>query len=405
MSVRIVGNRIAAVGPDGTVGPAEGQQVLDAKGKMVLPGLWDMHVHLGEWDDGLLHMAAGVTTVRDLANDIDHLEELVPRFESGDLIGPHVLKAGFIDGRGPYQGPTKVFADTPEEAKADVQRYKDLGYVQIKIYSSVKPELVPVIAAEAHRLGMRVSGHVPAFMTMQQAVERGYDEVQHANFWFLNFLFDTVKDTRTPDRFIAVAQHAAELDLNSERVRAFVKLLQDHRTVVDPTVNAFGEMFLGRPGVMSPPLAEIADRLPPQVRRGAIGGGLPVPEGMDQRYRDSYAAMLRMLKMLYDAGIPIVAGTDSLAGFVLHSELEQYVAAGIPAPKVLQIATLGAARVMKRDAETGSVAPGKAADVILVDGDPTTRIADIRRVVAITQGGNLYDAGAVYAALGVRPAI
>jgi imidazolonepropionase-like amidohydrolase len=404
MSVRIVGNRIAGVGPDGTLGSSSGQQILDAKGKMVLPGLWDMHVHLGDWDDGLLHMAAGVTTVRDLANDIDHLADLVPRFESGELIGPHVLKAGFIDGRGPYQGPTKIFADTPEEAKADVQRYKSLGYVQIKIYSSVKPELVPVIAAEAHRAGMRVSGHVPAFMTMQQAVEQGYDEVQHANFWFLNFLFDSVKDTRTPDRFTAVAQHAAELDLNSERVHAFVTLLQDHHTVLDPTVNAFGEMFLGRPGVVSPPLAEVAGRLPAQVRRNAIGGGLPVPEGMDQRYRDSYAAMLRMLKLFYDAGVPIVAGTDALAGFVLHSELESYVAAGIPAPRVLQLATLGAARVMKRDAETGSVAEGKAADVILVDGNPTARIADIRRVVTVIQGGNLYDASALFAALGVSPA-
>jgi hypothetical protein len=364
-----------------------------------------MHVHLGEWDDGLLHMAAGVTTVRDLANDIDHLEDLVPRFESGDLIGPHVLKAGFIDGRGPYQGPTKVFADTPEEAKADVKHYKDLGYVQIKIYSSVKPELVPVIAAEAHRAGMRVSGHVPAFMTMEQAVAQGYDEVQHANFWFLNFLIDSVPDTRTPARFTAVAEHAAELDLSSERVRTFVKLLQDHHTVVDPTVNAFDDMFRGRPSVMSPALAEVADRLPPQVRRASMGGGLPVPDGMDQRYRDSYAAMLRMLKMLYDAGIPIVAGTDALSGFTLHSELEQYVAAGIPAPKVLQLATLGAARVMKRDAETGSIAPGKAADVILVDGDPAARIADIRRVTTVIQGGNLYDAGALYAALGVRPAV
>ncbi len=404
MSVRIVGDRIAAVGPDGTLGSSPGQQVLDAKGKMLLPGLWDMHVHLGDWDEGLLHMAAGVTTVRDLANDIDHLNDLVPRFESGDLIGPHVLKAGFIDGRGPYQGPTKVFADTPEEAKAAVKHYKDLGYVQIKIYSSVKPELVPVITAEAHRAGMRVSGHVPAFMTMEQAVAQGYDEVQHANFWFLNFLFDSVPDTRTPDRFTAVAQHAAELDLSSERVRAFVKLLQDHHTVVDPTVNAFDEMFRARPGVIFPGLAAVGDRLPPQVRRSALGGGLPIPEGMDQRYRDSYAAMIRMLKMLYDAGVPIVAGTDALAGFTLHSELEQYVAAGIPAPKVLQLATLGAARVMKRDAETGSIAPGKAADVILVDGDPAARIADIRRVTTVIQGGNLYDAGALYAALGVRPA-
>jgi hypothetical protein len=96
-----------------------------------------------------------------------------------------------------------------------------------------------VIAAEAHRNGMRVSGHVPAFMTLQQAVEGGYDEVQHANFWFLNFLFDTVKDTRTPARFTEVAEHAAELDLGSDRVEAFVKVLQEHHTVLDPTVSVF----------------------------------------------------------------------------------------------------------------------------------------------------------------------
>jgi cytosine/adenosine deaminase-related metal-dependent hydrolase len=403
MSVRVVRGRIAAVGPDSSVTASAGDEVLDARGRMLLPGLWDMHVHVGDWDDGLLHIAAGVTTVRDMANDIDHLQDLASRFDSGALIGPHVLKAGFIDGRGPYQGPTKVFADTPEEARADVDRYAALGYVQIKIYSSVKPELVPVIAAEAHRRGMRVSGHIPAFMTMEQAVAQGYDEVQHANFWFLNFQFDAVPDTRTPARFTAVAEHGAELDLSSERVRAFVRLLQDHHTVLDPTVNVFEEMFLARPGVMSPPLAEVASRLPPQVRRSSLSAGLPVPEGMDQRYRDSYAAILRMLKVFYDAGVPIVAGTDALAGFSLHSELEQYVAAGIPAPKALQIATLGAARVMKRDGETGSIAPGKASDFVLVDGDPVAKISDIRRVVTVIRGDRLYDAGALYAALGVRP--
>lgn len=405
MSVRIADGRITGVAPDGDAAlGGEAPEVIDARGKMLLPGLWDMHVHLGDWDDGVLHLAAGVTTVRDLANDIDHLRDLRAKFDTGTLTGPHVVMSGFIDGRGPYQGPTRVFADTPEEAKADIARYKSLGYEQIKIYSSVKPEIVPLIAAEAHRSGMRVSGHVPAFMTMQQAVEAGCDEVQHANFWFLNFLFDTVKDTRTPARFTAVAKHAAELDLESERVRAFVRLLQEHRTVLDPTVSLFEDMFVGRPGEMSPSMAPVAKRLPPQIRRTFLSAGLPVPDGMDQRYRDSYKAMLRMLKKLYDAGQTIVAGTDGLAGFTLHRELENYVAAGIPAPKVLQLATLGAARVMKHDGDSGSIAPQKVADLILVDGDPTARISDIRRVVTVVRGGTLYDAGALYQALGVGPA-
>jgi Amidohydrolase family len=404
MAVRIADGRITAVAPDGDASLGSAADVMDAKGKMLLPGLWDMHVHLGDWDDGALHLAAGVTTVRDLANDIDHLRELRPKFDAGTLAGPHVVVAGFIDGRGPYQGPTKVFADTPEEAKADIQRYKSLGYEQIKVYSSVKPELVPVIVAEAHRAGMRVSGHVPAFMTMQQAVEAGYDEVQHANFWFLNFLFDTVKDTRTPARFTAVAEHAAELDLGSVRVEAFLRFLQERRTVLDPTVSVFEDMFVARPGEISPSMAPAAKRLPPQIRRTFLSGGLPVPDGTDQRYRGSYQAMLRMLKKLYDGGQTIVAGTDGLAGFTLHRELENYVAAGIPAPRVLQLATLGAARVMKHDKESGSIAPQKAADLILVDGDPTARISDVRRVVTVIKDGTVYDAGALYQALGVGPA-
>jgi hypothetical protein len=403
MSVLIFGSRIVAVGPDGNI-TAPGAEVLDAKGKMLLPGLWDMHVHLGEWDDGLLHMAAGVTSVRDMANDIDHLHALKTKFDSGALIGPRISMAGFMDGRGPYQGPSKVFADTPEEAIAQVHRYKSLGYEQIKLYSSLKPELVPVIAAEAHGLGLRLSGHVPAFMTMQQAIEQGYDEVQHANMWFLNFEFDQVKDTRTPARFTAVAEQAAELDLHSARVQSFVRLLQEHHTVLDPTVTVFEQMFVSRPGTVAPNMAEAADRLPAQIRRGLLGGGLPVPEGKDQRYRDSFQAMLRMLKMLYDAGITIVPGTDDLAGFTLHRELENYVAAGIPAPRVLQMDTLGAARVMKHDDLRGSIAPGKLADVILVDGDPAARISDIRRVVTVIKDGTIYDAAALYQELGVRPA-
>ncbi|MGB9105771.1 MAG: amidohydrolase family protein, partial [Terriglobales bacterium] len=106
---------------------------------------------------------------------------------------------------------------------------------------------------------------------------------------------------------------------------------------------------------------------------------------------------------LYRAGIPIEAGTDSLAGFSLHRELELYVEAGIPAPAVLQLATLGAARIMKRDRDLGSIAPGKLADVILVDGDPAASISDIRRVSTVIKDGVIYNAAELDRALGVTP--
>ncbi len=308
VSVIVVGNKIVRV-DEKVLLPPRPVEIVDATDKTLIPGLWDMHVHLGP-NDGLLHMSVGVTSVRDMANDTDQLLEMRSRFDTGTEIGPRVLMAGFLDGRGPYAGPTKMFADTEEEARQAIDKYAKLGYVQIKIYSSIKPELVPKIAAMAHAHGMRVSGHVPAFMNAQQFIEDGADEIQHMNFIFLNFMFDRVKDTRGPARFSEVAAHAAEIDPGSGPVKAFIHLMQEHKTVLDPTLAVFEDMFTARPGQVSPSYAAIADRVPAQIRRGFFYGGLDVPAGMDQRYQDSFTQMLRMTKALYDAEVPIVAGTD-----------------------------------------------------------------------------------------------
>ena len=401
-TVVIEGERIRAVGKDGAVNiPSQARRV-DAGGKALLPGLWDMHVHIGP-TDGMLHLAAGVTSVRDLANDNDALLQVKKEIENGTAIGPRITMRGFMDGRGPYTGPTKVFVDTEAEARSAIENYAKLGYDGIKVYSSIKPELVPTIIKIAHEKGLRVSGHVPAFMTAQQFVEAGADEIQHINMLFLNFFFDEVKDTRTPARFIAVAERGATLDLNSERVRSFVRLLKDRNIVVDPTLTAFEGMFVDRPGKMSVSYAAIADRLPPQVRRGFLVGGLPVPEGKDARYHQSQLATLKMTKLLYDSGIPIVAGTDGLPGFTLHRELELYTQAGISAPDVLRIATLGAARVARKDRELGSITPGKLADMVLVEGDPAKRIGDVRRTALVIKDGAFYEPAALYKALGIKP--
>ena len=401
-TVVIEGNRIKAVGGDGQLSIPRNAEIIEARGRMLMPGLWDMHVHI-QPNDGLMHIAAGVTSVRDMGNDTEALLNLKSDIEANREIGPRILMAGFIDGRGPYAGPTKVFVDTEEEARAAIDNYARLGYVQIKIYSSIKPELVPKIIELAHARGLRVSGHVPAFMTAEQFVRDGADEFQHINFFVLNFLFDEVKDTRTPIRFTAVADRAATIDLNSTAVRSFVTLLRDRKIVIDPTVNAFEHMFVDRPGQMAPGFAAIADRLPPQFRRGLLGGGLPVPEGKDERYRESAKALLRMVKMLYDAGVPIVAGTDAVAGFALHRELELYAEAGIPPPEVLRIATIRAARLMKREGELGSIKPGKLADLVLIDGDPTKRMSDIRRTSLVIKDGNIYEPSALYKSIGVQP--
>jgi imidazolonepropionase-like amidohydrolase len=308
-----------------------------------------------------------------------------------------------IDGPGPYEGPVKVLAATPEEARKQVDRYADLGYVQIKIYSSVKPELVPVIAEEAHKRGLRVSGHVPSGMTATKFVEDGADEIQHMNFIFLNFMPD-VMETRTPARFTEPGKRAGSVDLTSEQVNQFIALLKQHHTVLDPTMATWEGMYTNRPGQIARVDAVMFDRLPLQAQRGAkSGGGLPIPdEATDQTYRKSYANFEHMLKKLYDGGVQIVAGTDEGSGYALDRELEIYVQSGLPAPDVLSMATYQAAKLMKRDNDLGSVAAGKLADLILVDGDPAKQISDIRKVDVVVKGGAMYKPSELYPAIGIK---
>jgi len=178
--------------------------------------------------------------------------------------------------------------DTAEQAIQDVDWYADHDYVQIKIYSSVKPELVPIMADRTHTRGLRVSGHVPAFMSARQFVEGGADEIQHINFIELNFLFPEVKETRNRDRFIKVAEHAREFTPDKPEVREFIAFLKQHHTVLDPTMGAFEGLFCGDPTVITPGLEDVGKRFPPQVRRQLLSGALEVPKGQEIAYREAF---------------------------------------------------------------------------------------------------------------------
>src|ERR1051326_3229692 len=403
-AVVVVGNRIQQVGPDRKLKSPKNSEVIDGRGKSLFPGFWDMHTHLTE-SAGLRLIASGITTVRDLGNQVDLVLEIRRNFDSGISIGPRVILHGLIDGRGPLQAPTDLLVDNEEEARAAIDRISHLGYAQVKLYGSIKPELVPKIAEIAHRYGMKVGGHVPAFMTASQAVTSVYDEINHINYLFLNFMPD-VGETRTSLRYVAVAERAADLDLSSDEVSSFMKLLKEHDTRVDPTLSLYETRLTARPGVMDPVYAPIGDRLPPRVRRNALLGGIPVPAGKDQRYRDSYEALLKMDSLLFRSGITILTGSDAagdmLPGLEYQRELELQVRAGIPARTVLQFATIGDARVMNRESELGSIAPGKLADMVLIDGNPAARIQDIRKVQMVMKDGIIYFARALNKAVNIR---
>ena len=400
-SVLVRGERIVRVVTDAELKPAPDAEMMDAQGEFLLPGLWDNHQHLASSEEGALDLANGVTSARDMANDTEIFPQRVARYDNGTELGPRVLKAGIIDGTGEFAGPTKMRIDTPEEAIKDVDWYADHGYVQMKIYSSIKPELVPVIADRAHARGMRVSGHVPAFMSARQFIAGGADEIQHFNFIELNFLFPEVKETRNRDRFIKVAEKAYEFTPDKPQVREFIDFLKQHHTVLDPTMNVFEALFCGDPSAITPGLKEVAPRFPAQVRRNLLSGALEVPPEKADAYQQAFPAMLRLLKAVHDAGVTIVPGTDSLAGYELHHELELYVRAGIPAAEVLQMATLTSAEVMGVNKERGVIAAGKLADMILVDGDPTKNIRDLDKVTTVIKGGKIFDPTAIEKSLGI----
>ncbi len=396
-TVIINGNTIASVLTDDASLP-EGVIEIDGTNKTLLPGLFDNHCHVQK-EDGLLHLAAGVTSIRDMANSME-LIEIRKEFDSNTSIGPRVVTmSGFIDQKGPFAGPGLTITNVDEGLKA-IQDFKDNGYHQIKLYSSINPSWVKPLAQKAHDLDLKLSGHIPAHMLAEDAIKDGFDEIQHVNMLALNFLSDTI-DTRTPLRFSAVAEHTYKLDLKGDDFKSFVKLLKDKGIEIDPTVSIFEGMFTTKAGEPDPQFEAVLDRLPIQVRRGFYSGGLPIPKGKEQQFKDSFQKLLDIIYELHTNGVTILPGTDATPGFALHKELENYVRAGIPANEVLQLATITSAKNTFTDNRLGSIEKGKLADLILVDGNPSENISDIRRVVMTIKDGKIFNPKSLYAALGI----
>ena len=400
-SVLVRGETIAAVGPDGSIAAPRGAEVIDARGRVLLPGMWDMHVHVLGYDEGVMALAAGITTVRDLGNDPVPLKRITDQFDSGALLGPRVLKAGLIDGRGPFAGPTKSLVTTQAEAETEVDRFAALGYPMIKLYSSIPVDAARAAIARAHARGMRVGGHLPSGLTATDAVGLGYDEIQHGNMWLLSFLGpEVLARSQTPSRFIDAYTRGHEIDPDGPAAREFVARLRAAGTVVDPTLVTFENMFTGWKGEVAGATLPWASRMPATSLRGARAGGRARTIEERTQYRASFTRMQQLLKRLHDAGVPVVNGTDG--GATLYArELELHVAAGLSAADVLYNATLGAARVMKLDATTGSITKGKRADLVLLDGDPLARIGAVRCAALVIKQGTVLDGDALAVAAGL----
>lgn len=399
-TVLITGDTIKAVGPRVWI-PKEAETV-DLAGKALIPGLVDMHSHQSE-NEAVLDVASGVTTARDVGNDPDELDDMKARFDAGTAVGPHEVRMGFIEGRGDKAASSKITAETKDEAVAGVAEYARRGYDGMKIYNSMKVELVPVITAEAHKRGMLVTGHIPVHMLAREAVEAGYDGIEHINMLFLNFLADHDTDTRDTTRFTLVGDRGTEVDLEGKPFKDFVALLLAHHTVIDPTLGAFEDLFAGEPGLITPGIEDLVARLPPQEAREYLLGGLPLPGNRHEQFLRSWKRIFEMVKALYDAKVTLVVGTDTIAGLGLHHEMKLLARCGIPNAAILKMATVDSARAMKMDKTFGAIAAGKRADVVVIDGDPVANLADLRKVVWTVRGGVVYDPKVLFAAVSVKP--
>ena len=381
-----------------------GADRIDGGGLTMLPGLWDMHAHTDffSYHGGILNIAGGVTSVRDMGSDHENLMRLTRAFDAKELIGPNVYRAGFIDKKSPYAASRAV--ETFDEAMERVHWYADHGYMQIKLYSSIAPEWVAPLAAAASSRGMRVGGHIPAFMTAEDAVRSGFDEIQHINMVFLNFLATDDDDTRTRLRFYLYGDEAGNLDLMSREVDDFIELLKGRGTVIDPTVAVFDSMIGHRAGEPDPMFEPVMHRFPISEYRSMLSPGFDITDENADAWEASREASLKMLRRLYEGGIQIVPGTDALPGFAMHRELELYERAGIPNAAIIRMATLDSARLVDVGDEYGSIEVGKRADLVLVDGNPLEDMSTVRNVRVVIKGNRRYHPESLLESIGIRPA-
>jgi len=395
-AVVIHNGRIAAAGPRSTVKVPRHANVVDAHGKTILPGLWDMHAHFEQVEWGPIYLAAGVTTVRDCGNEFEFITAVRDAVAEGRGLGPRLLLAGIVDGTGTYTiGVERV--DTPEQARMWTDRYHAAGFQQMKIYSSVKLEELKVVADEAHRLGMTVTGHIPVGLNAYQAIEAGQDQINHVGYVADIMKAPLPENATRMDRYKA----GANIDLESAEAKKALAFLKDHHTVIDPTI-ALSEFFTAtsakppasfEPGVnkVAPELAEQLTDVGPPTERSAINEKI-------------FEKELAIVGALHRAGIPVVAGTDqTVPGYSLHREIELYVQAGFSPMEAIQAATIVPARAMGLDKESGTVETGKRGDLILIDGNPLEDIRNTRNVEYVITNGTMYHSAELWQSVGFQP--
>jgi imidazolonepropionase-like amidohydrolase len=403
-AVLIQGDRIAAVGPKIQI--PKGATVISVAGKTIIPGLVDMHGHMyaratpdmrSQFDSyPLLYLAGGVTTVRSPGDfDPEGMVALRERINRGEATGPRIYTAGPYFDNDPSQVTWIKGVKTPEEALAQFDRWKDrIDYV--KFYTRITEPEFRIVVEAARKAGIPTTGHLGS-ITATRAIELGINGLEHGIF-AMSELSKANPQTAQVSRGGACA--LGDLDLDSPLVENLVASIVKNRVVIDPTVVVFQ---------LSPPIFEpvtsdwlkylSADAQAHQTKLLSIatatsssGEGAAAIECQ----RRSLQSQLGFIKKVHDRGGILTTGTDPVSprlipGFGLHRELKNFVAAGLTPVEAIRAATLNAAIALRREKEMGTIQPGKLADLVVIAGDPASRIEDIGKAEMIFKGGVRYD--------------
>lgn len=394
-------NKIVSVGPANAVKVPAGAQMIDGRGKMLLPGLWDCHMHTADDFTGLAELSMGITSVRDPGNDDSLTMDRRARASRGELLAPQVYASSLIDGKGTYTAQVANVATSEAEAVELVRKAKQNGFIGVKFYGTLDKAWLPAAAAEAQKQGLHVHGHIPVGMRPLEAIAAGYKEITHINWIVMQAMPDAViKQSNGIMRFEGPGRYAKDLDLDGEPIKQILSTMAAKGIYSDPTMVAFEGLYVPENGELSKAYAPFVGTLPPTTERGFRSGGFAVPKDLTRAdYRKSWAKLVELLGRMHKAGVPIVAGTDG-SGIEIVRELEIYQQAGMTPAEALATATIVPARLVGQEKNTGSISVGKNADLVLVEGDPSLRLSDLRQTRLVMLGGRLLDPDALREAAG-----
>jgi len=420
-TVLIEGRRIAAVGPTAKTRVPKAARTIDASGKFLLPGFWDMHVHLAginadpSWSKQVLLpllLANGITGVRDMGGDLDALLSWQRDIESGALLGPHIVAAGPFLAASGRKTPEQYPVANADAARAAVDDLKKRGANFIKIISMPSRDAFFAVADECKKQDIPFAGHLPFEIGVIEASNAGMHSIEHLLYSAFALSFSS-KEAELRPRLVQAEikgdsaaweqiAHEADATYSPEKAAAVFQTLKKNGTWVTPTLASLNITSHPERWNIEDPLLAF------------------VPPAMAKEWRDSFddaqmkqrAAWLarqasndwKLTGELHQAGVHLLVGSDSLDPFVFpgdsfHHELAELVRAGFTPMKVLQAATHGAAQFLGSEKEFGSIEPGHAADLVLLSANPVESIANTRKVWAVIRDGGYYDRAALDALL------